>query len=430
MPALPRIQAYRSLAELSPLAAQLDALNLASRRPSPFDTFAYLQTFTAHDEFAVPGQEPLLLVARDGATLVGFLPLRKIPERLLGLGFTSIRFLMTHDNDRPRAVTRPEDEVRCCEAFYRYLVEAERGFALLELGEQDEASKLYCPPPALDLHRFYQRRFPNNPNATLALSYRSLDEYLHTFHKAHRKGVRRSAQRLFATGNVELVAARDPASLPALFDLYLDLERRSWKAKVGGHIGRHPRRIAFFRRLLEADQPMKMEIRLLRLDGVPIAGVVTGAFGADLYAFEEAFDEAYRDLAPGNTMMLLLIQEAIAGDYRTLNLLGNYAYYKAQWHATITETSAVQLYRKGSLIHLKALCGEAWRWLRPPLTQREASFNLEKRDSTEPGAAPSPAAPPPRLEERARADATLRAIEAASHPIARRALRALAEEIS
>jgi len=129
---------------------------------------------------------------------VGFLPLRKMPERLCGVGFTSVRFLMNHDNDRPRAVARPEDEARCCEAF--------------------------------------QRRFPNNPNATLALSYRSLGEYLHTFHKRHRRSVTRSAKLLFAAGQIELVTARDPASLPALFDLYLDLERRSWKAKVGGHI--------------------------------------------------------------------------------------------------------------------------------------------------------------------------------------------------
>lgn len=120
---LPRVVAYRSLADVTRFAARLDALNLASRRPSPFDTFAYLQNFVAHDEYKKPGEKMLFLVAFDGGDPVGFLPLREIPERLFGVPYTAIRFLMTHDNDRPRAVARPEDEARCCEAFYRHLFE-------------------------------------------------------------------------------------------------------------------------------------------------------------------------------------------------------------------------------------------------------------------------------------------------------------------
>jgi hypothetical protein len=423
----PRVEAYRSLAEAAPLAARLDAINRASRRPSPFDTFAYLEAFQAHDEFREPGQETLLLVAFDGDQPVGYLPLRRVPERLWGFPYHSIRFLMTHDNDRPRAVARPEDEERCAEAFYRHLFEVDRGFSLLVLNEQDTASKLLAPPASIDLSRHYVRRFANNPNATLALPYRSFDEYLkrlRAHHPSRQRTFERRLRRLFEAGKIELVRSADPASLRALFELYLDLERRSWKANADGHIGRHPERIAFFRRLLEPDQPMAMAVGLLLLGGLPVAGWVTGTFAEVLYLFEEAFDEAYRPLAPGNAMMALLVRDGIDRSCRALNMLGNYAYYKQQWLATITETEAVQIFRRGSPVHLKALAGEALRRTRPPVTQRDVDFNLERK--ADKGAA----LPPQRDEERARALTTLRALELEGAKLERLGGEALARAMS
>ena len=425
-----RVEAHGSLRALLPLAAQLDALNLASRRPSPFDTFAYLEAFVAHDEHARPGQAPLFLVAMEGDALVGFLALRRVPERLFGVPFTSISFLVGHDNDRPRVLSRPTDEARCAEAFYRHLLEVERGWDLLQLQEQDAASALLMPPPSLDLRRYFVRHFPNNPNGTIPVGYASIEAYVRACSKPRRRAFERSSRKLRDTGELELLIARDPRSTPAIFDLYLDLEQRSWKVHKDAHIGRHPERVRFFRRLLSADQPMKISLFLLMLDGLPIGGLVAGDFGGTRYGLEEAFDEDHRDLSPGNATMLLLIRDAIERSFSAVNLLGNYAYYKAQWQATITETQAVQVYRKGSLVHLKALAGQLWREIRAPITQRDVGFNLVRRGATR-GAGEAaqgeiaPAAPrmqqarPPRDAERARARATIASLEASGATIER-----------
>ena len=45
-----RIQSLRSLDALAPYRTQIDVLNLASRRPCPFSTYEYIETFLAHDE--------------------------------------------------------------------------------------------------------------------------------------------------------------------------------------------------------------------------------------------------------------------------------------------------------------------------------------------------------------------------------------------
>lgn len=422
---LPRVHAYRSLREIAPLAAHLDELNMASRRPSPFGTFAYMETFLAHDEFAVPEQETRFLVAFDGDTPVGYLPLRKLTERLFGIPFKSIRFLIGHDNDRPRAVARPEDEGRCCEAFYRYLFEVETDWSAINLQEQDAESKLWSPPAVPALRRCYVRHFPTNPNATLFLPHKSLGEYLHTFSKSHRRHLEQAVRKLSGAGELEVITTSDPSSINAVFDLYLDIDRRSWKAKVDGHIGRHPKRLAFFRRLLDRDQPMRMLVQVLLLDGLPVAGMVSGHFDNRLYAFEEAFDEAYRDLSPGNAMMLLLVREAIDKGYQSINLLGNYAYYKALWHATITDTAGVQIFRLGSLVHLKAVAGDIKRKLLPPVTQRDVGFNLDRRDADEPGGNKGQAARPERRDERERAAVVLRALETADAKVDRLAGDAL-----
>lgn len=374
---------------------------------------AYLRAFTAHDEFAVEGQEPLLLVALDGEAVVGFLALRRVPERVLGVPQRRIRFLVTHDTDRPRVIARPEDEKRCAQAFYRYLLQVEPGWDFLELQEQDAASGLEEVPAEALGKRYYVRRFPNNPNATIPLAGLTLRGYFQGLAKSRRKHFDRCARKLLHAGEAALWTSGDDASAEALFELYLDVERRSWKAKVGGHIARHPERVAFFRSLFRPEQAMRLTVQILALDGVPIAGFVGAESGGQYYGLEEAFDDGYRELSPGNLMLLLTVRHAIERGCEGLDLMGNYAYYKADWGATITETEAVQVYRKWRAPHLKALAGEARRrWLRPPVSQHEVAHNLEKVAAAEgaAGAAEAATALPERPAERAQAEAVLAAL--------------------
>lgn len=398
-----RIEVHRSLTEVAPRRGAMDALNLASRRPSPFDTFAYLRAFVDHDEHAVRGQEPLILLAFAGDTLIGWLALRRVPERIFGVPYHAVRFLCAHDTDRPRVIARPEDEARCAEAFYRHLLERERGFSLLFFQEQDDASALDAVARS-DL-RHHVRRLPNNPNGTIELPS-SLAAYLGTFSRTHRRNVERPVRRLLETGDLAVVSSRDPAAVPALLDLYLDLERRSWKSHIGGHIGRDPRRVAFFRALLDPAQPMKVGVLLIVLDGVPIAGVVSGAFEGRLYGLEIAFDEGYKRFSPGNAALLLALREAVEEGFHSIDLLGNYAYYKARWHATITETRAVEVHRRAGVTYLKAILGDLRRRLRPPVTQADVAFNLQRKDAADDAEAEDGALPD-RAAERARAAAVL-----------------------
>jgi hypothetical protein len=425
-----RIETFRSLAALRARfgdGAELDALNLAARRPCPFSTFEYLETFLAHDEYARPDDQPLVLAAFDEGRLLAYLPLCARRERFLGLPYGRLALLISHDTDRPHAVARAEDERRCCEAFYAHLLEHERGWSYLELAMQDAASGLHALPP-MSARRYYVRRFETMPNSTLMLPFRSVGEYFAGLPQPVRKTEAKYCRGLIGAGHVEVISSSDPRARLPLLQLYLDLERRSWKEIAHAGIRRDLRRVQLFRALCAERQPMKLGFDLVLLDGLPVSGLISGAFGGGLYGLETAFDQDHADLAPGHLASLMLIRRAIVEGQRFINYDGNYAYYKARLGSVVTETTAVQIYKVGTLPWLHARAGELKRWLWPPETATER-FNPERRKASQaeaevgagdraarPSAAQAsrPAHPEraPRLEERAGAAAILRALAA------------------
>jgi CelD/BcsL family acetyltransferase involved in cellulose biosynthesis len=378
-----RVDAFTSLSDLGSWGRDVDALNLASRRPSPFHTIEYLKAFLSSDEYEAPGATPLLLLAREDERLVGFLPLRRRPERIFGLPCTRIEFLTTHDTERPALLARPEDEVRCAEAFLRHLAEREKGWSFLELLEQD-ASSPFLAFPGLPRERYHGRHFPNNPSATVHLDEPTFEEWFHRLDRERSKRIKYKlaspARELLAAGQAEFVACEGRAVGTELLDVYLDLEARSWKAKAKAGVGRHPRRVALFRRMLQLEVCDPPVFHLLLLDGVPIAGMFSLVFHGTAYQMETVFDADFAPYAPGNLVFLLAVRDAVANSIHAYNLLTNFAYHKSRWGATITDTAAIQIYRRGGLHHVKAVLGELKRrWWGARLQQNEAKRNLTKK---------------------------------------------------
>lgn len=407
------VQAFRSLSEVTRHRQSIDALNLQSRRPCPFSTCEYVETFLAHDEFGTKEQELLFLAAFEEDRLIGYLPLRKHRQRSLGVvPWGRVGVLIAHDTDRPHVIARPGDEARCAQAFYEHLLQRERGWSFLELAFQDAESAL-LQVPALHPLRHWSRRFENMPISRVALPWRSVPEYLASLTHHQRKNLNNAVKKTFGAGRAEAVSCADPAGLDEVLDLYLGLERRSWKAAARAGIERDPRRVAFFRALGQAHQPMRLSIHLLLVDDLPLSGAVTGEFGGVLHGFEMCFDQDYEPLGCGHVAALLCFRWAFARGLEELNLNGNYAYNKVHFGGAATQTSAVQIYRVGGLRWLQAQLGRLKHRLRPPVTEAQ-TFNPERR-------AHETHAPvrPERAEERARVRATLAALQERGVPLER-----------
>ncbi len=400
----PTVLAFHALEEARQHGPALDALNLAARRPSPFETLEYLETFLGHDEHAVTGQQPLVLLLLGPGGVIGWVALRVLRERVLGLASSRVTFLATHDVDRPGLVCRPEDESRCAEAVWRHLLDQE-GADAIELMAQDEHAALL--PRGRAFPGWRVRTFDSIPNSTIPLPPTTLAEWFQGLGKKHRLNVGRLGRRLLAAGGVELLTARHPDDLDAFLDLYLDVERRSWKGPAAAGIGRHPARIALFREQCRPGRSATPVIHLLALDGVPVAGMFGVEFAGTLFAREIAFDERCEGLAPGHLLMLLAIGDAMARRLTAVNLLGFFGYYKGRWGAVVTPTRGLQLLRRWSPPWVAATIQSVFRRLKPGLAAPGVTFNPARRQA-ESGEAQSPEGLPARLAERARLQEALR----------------------
>lgn len=397
------VRCFESLEEAAGLREEVNALNLLSARPDPFSTFEFYENFLRHDEDFPAGRGTRLwfLAAFSAGRLIGYLALRQVARRALGMNAPTLAFLVTHDNDRPHVVARPESARAVSEAFYAHLLGRPQ-WSLLELQQQDDTSALFPPPLAVDRRAYRVRQWPSLANCTIDVRWDTLHAYFRALSKKSRSNVSRQMRALLAAGNVELLASSDPGITPALFALYRGIEPHSWKAQAGAGIGRHPERVRYFEGLLDAHQPMRVTIQVLLLDGVPVAGLISGAFANGLYALAVVYDGRVSRLAPGSAMLLLGMRQAIDGRYAFFNLLSGFGYYKARWLATITETRIGQIYRAGSLPFWRRVCGDSIRRvLAAKPGQAPALFNPVRRamrartgDETSLGTSAAPQASP------------------------------------
>ncbi len=377
------VRVVNTVNELRILAPQLRSLHAMSAARSPFSTFDFLETYVRYNEyFPKPGSLDLCVAcAFAGNELVGYLPLKRVREHVGPVPYTKLEFLCTHDSELPEVVAPAGDEARVSAVLVEYLLEHEPGFAMLELKEQPAGSPLLRDAMPSSFTGFYSRKFPSVDVATIPVRWRTLDEYFGAFNKKFRSNVSRQVRKLVALADVELVSARHPADLAPIFELYLNLELRSWKAEAHGTIGRHPRRIAFFRDLIGKAAPFEMSFDILCVAGEPIAGIVNGRNGNRLYALQIVYDEDFRDSGPGVLMLLWSMKRAIEDGLSAYHLLHGSAYYKTRWLAEVTPTQSMQYFRFGSVAHLRARLGEARR--RMPALEPGAlavlKYNLDKR---------------------------------------------------
>lgn len=389
------VTCLRSLDAAAPLEPELDALNLASRRPSPFNALAYLRVFAAHDELEPSAYDVLFLIAREGSKVVGYLPMRRRRERVGPLSFRRIESMCTHNTDRPQVVALRDDEARCAEAFRRYLLEVERGFSLLEFRQQDTHSPLLTPP---GLHgTVWVRHFRSWTNSTIPLPG-TLDHWWHARSANFRSSVGRNIRRLLASGAAEWVCCRDPRASSRLFDLYFAIEASSWKARSHVGAGDKPRRVGLYRAMCDPAVGCPPSFQFVLLDGKAIAGLWAPEHARVSYWHELAYVEGAEEVGPGNLLLVMALHDAIRRGLTAVNFELGLDYYKERWGAEVTPTWLAQSFRVGSVPFFKALAGDLRRRVAPgPVHQMHADVSLEHVNARKEPLAGPPAAGPEAL---------------------------------
>ena len=401
------VRCFHDLSRAEPFRESVNALNLASTRPDPFSTFEYFQLLLNHAQRFATSVPPRLwlLLAFDDNTLVGVLALKQCVHRVFGFRAIKLDWLTAFRADRPHLIARREHVAAVSVAFTDYLLERKDEWSLLEFQQQDVDSPLRQRPAAVPAAGQF-RLWPNLESGTVAVRWDSLASYMAALSQKFRSNVSRQMRTLFAAGEVQVLTSSDPKVIPALFELYREIEPHSWKQQADAAIGCGQASLAYYTGLMEPAQPMRIVIQVLLLDGMPAAGLISGIFNKNIYALHIVYDDRLARLAPGSAIFLMGVRLTIEGRYDNLHLLQGSGYYKTRWLAQMTETRSVQIYRAGSPFYWRRLLGDFKRlWVeRTAAAARAILFNPVRRDigRVEPDVADVSEAPRASAEDRVR----------------------------
>ncbi len=427
------VRTFHTMEELAPFRAELDQLSRESPRRSPFSTLAYAVACLAADPSLAQECTPWICAAFEDARPIGYLALRLVPERSGGMVNHKLEHLATCGVDRPHLVARQKDEARSAEAIIQHLANS-KGWSFLKLTQQDLTSELRGPIRAMDSVRYYQRELEDRQTTSVPIVWGTLAEYVRALSGRHRSHVKRMTLDTLSLGKMTALRSSNPEALPALLELYLSIEKRSWKGHGEASMSGSPWRERLTRWMMAHGSPMALTIEILLDDDHPVCGTITGDYEGSVYFLYTAFDDAYRAVAPGAAMLLFGIERAILGGFTAFNMLPDYAYYKRRWLGAVTETKTIQVYRTLSALHAKARLGEIHRWLTGGDDPAAELFNPERRavvararNGEAEGDEQHPA-PPPMKSAASPAErawvAEIRAMDGALHRTAEQLLRA------
>lgn len=116
-----------------------------------------------------------------------------------------------------------------------------------------------------------------------------------------RKQFSRQMRRLSEIGAVTI----DAVGETALFEAFLSLEASGWKGRGGTAMARIGPIVAMARRIVAAKASRDaLRINAIRLDGRPIAMLVSFLSGRTAYTWKIAYDESFARFSPGAQLML------------------------------------------------------------------------------------------------------------------------------
>ncbi|MCA1455962.1 GNAT family N-acetyltransferase [Bradyrhizobium sp. BRP22] len=130
-----------------------------------------------------------------------------------------------------------------------------------------------------------------------------------------RKKLRQDWNRLAALGSVEVVNDRSPAAVRQAFEIFLAMEKASWKGERGTAVLSDAGDAAFTRQLVQnlADR-QACSVALLQVNGEVAAAQVLMYGGSTAYTWKTAYDAQFARYSPGHLLVDKVTDHLLAQD--------------------------------------------------------------------------------------------------------------------
>lgn len=128
----------------------------------------------------------------------------------------------------------------------------------------------------------------------------------------YAKEIVRKTRSLEKYGPIEALAVRQPYELDQYFDEFLQIEASGWKAQDGGAIALQPDALQFWKSVAYgAAEKGCLRLHLLSCGGRWIAAEMGVVWGETFHCLKIAYNEEFRNFAPGIMMTLEALQESL-----------------------------------------------------------------------------------------------------------------------
>ncbi len=285
---------------------------------------------------------------------VAFAPLRVGHSSQFGLTLQTLFFAAnSHSNETGLVLSQENPNVY--EKFIDYLEQKGRSWDLIFLELLDETDPfLGFIRKNARLRRFCWGTKPSIGSPVVDLP-RSFEEYVNGLSKKSRYNVRKKRRKIEEIPGFEIRKYFDTRNLPDFWRHVEEIEKKSWKFKVGKDLLSRPEVKKFYRLLLRA-MAAKGQFRgfVLFLHGKPAAYEMTFEYGKELYSQKIAYDAAWASVSAGFVLKTEVIRWATEQGLARNHLLGDVEPWKLQLNGKLRPHLHLKIYSPSFRSHLVA----------------------------------------------------------------------------
>lgn len=345
-----RVREIGTLEGLESLRPSWNALLLQSPEPVVYLTYEWLSTWWRC--FRTPRRELCVLAVTADDDLIGIAPMVRTRARVLGVPYAKIEFLsMMRYALSPTNVSASLDFIvkagrhrEVVRAVLHHLA-ARAGWNFLRLHplpsgspsvtalEEEAASRGY---------RFRKRRAFVNSIIPLEGTW---EAYFAEHGKSLKRNIKSRERNLEKMGVLRYSEINKIGELENGFRSIMDIERRSWKFRMGIHLDapvyRH-----FYRELLEVASACGwLKLGILELGGRRIAYDLSLAYNRVIEGLKTSYDESLARFAPGNIVIYRELESLFQSGFKKKNILWGDLAAKAKFTSIVEPHEEIFLYR-------------------------------------------------------------------------------------
>ena len=341
-------------AEWPALAGDWDRLLRESEGCSALQSHAFLDCWQRH---LATELDPFILAIFRGEVLVAAAPLQLTIKRIWGRRYRVLEFLgMPNELDRPGLLVRAGDRP-ALDALLAAIAARRGEWDLLQLDELPRTSWLLPVVQEWAGRHGWWCRDQTFHDCPYLVKSADWPGYLAGKSRHLRSRLQQARRKIERAGQLELRRADRREDLPALIDLFFEVESRSWKAREGLAAGGDAAYRDFCQALLAGpDQPQTGHAMALLLDGRPMAATLGFSRDGVYYSLQIAHDEAFRAHSPGTLLEALELEWFHAEPtLHRYEFLGGEVLNKRRWTDTAVGTRQLLIRQPGWHIALKDL---------------------------------------------------------------------------